>query len=79
MKRLKIQYNGIQSCPSCKESGIVWQPYGMKCAFCGYCQYFKRANTRLHADTGESVASKGSINASAKSKSQASTKRTQRG
>jgi len=33
-----------ERCKSCGEA-LVWQPYGMKCAFCGYCRYFKKRKT----------------------------------
>lgn len=41
-KKLKVQFEGLQVCPGCKKLGIVWQPYGMKCAFCGYAEYFDK-------------------------------------
>jgi hypothetical protein len=63
MKRLKIQFNGLKKCPSCKDPGIVWQPYGMKCAFCGYCQYFKRSNKACSGFAAGRVKNKGSAKA----------------
>ena len=44
--KIKVQAQGAQRCPSCNEMGIVWQPYGMKCVFCGYCQYFKKGQSK---------------------------------
>ncbi|MDD5543869.1 MAG: hypothetical protein PHX83_11910 [Acidobacteriia bacterium] len=32
----------VKKCPSCKEAGLVWQPYGMKCAFCDYVEYSRK-------------------------------------
>ena len=26
----------IMRCPNCGNAGLVQQPYGLKCAFCGY-------------------------------------------